>query len=161
MGSSKFCNVYKTSENVCLWAFPSNYSIFKDLTKSTYSVYLQSLATTTRISSSKSITKKVLDASDRFNYVGWVEAGDKWIRRYIKCEEDFLALVKDFSELSFSLEISLEILFNGKSREQGKKNYILYDTKKGFDQEFNDHLDCDLKRMLLEMNLLQPESVID
>ena len=82
------------------------------------------------------------DEIDRFNYVGWGKVGDKWIRCYIKCEEDFIALVKDFSELSFSLEISLEILFNGKSREVGKKNYILYDTRKGFDKEFNNHLDC-------------------
>ena len=40
-------------------------------------------------------------------------------------------------------------MFSGK--KQLEKTYIRYDTRKGFDQEFNVQLECDLKNMLATM----------
>eukprot|EP01036_Dinobryon_divergens_P023740 gene23740-32125_t len=166
--SAKLCNVYITSKFFIQRAIPSNYSKFKDLTSSVYSGYLKLLTVLRKPLPKRTTTKNVLENDElgnvnhRFNYVGWGKAGDIWIPGYIKCEEDFLALLKDYSELSFSLEIALEELFSGR-RKQQDKNYIRYDTRKGFDDEFNHQLECDLRFMLatsMETNL-PLESAID
>ena len=73
-----------------------------------YSGCLKPLTARNRFPKGTTKNDVVEEANGRFDYVGWVKAGEKWIRSYINCEENFRKLIQhDYSEeLSFSLEIA-------------------------------------------------------